>query len=77
MGAATDSEITGYEALREGGLGYAVLDSRQTLTIGKHTATFDCIATLIWKRTPTGWKESRWHCPVISSDVPAALRAAT
>lgn len=77
MGASTDSEITGYEALRNGALGYGVLDFRQTLTVAGLTATFDCIATLIWKQTPAGWKESRWHCSVISSDVPEALRAAT
>ncbi len=77
MGASTDSEITGYEALRSGDLGYGVLDFRQTLTVAGLTATFDCIATLIWKQTPEGWKESRWHCSVISSDVPEALQAAT
>ena len=77
MGASTDSAITGYEALVNGDLGYGVLDFRQTLTVAGSTATFDCIATLIWKQTPDGWKESRWHCSVISSDVPDALRAAT
>ncbi len=77
MGAATDSDITGYEALQSGSLGYAVLDFRQTLTVAGMTATFDCIATIIWKQTPAGWKESRWHCSVISSDVPEALKAAT
>ena len=46
MGASTDSEITGYEALRNGGLGYGVLDFRQTLTVAGQTATFECIATL-------------------------------
>lgn len=75
MGADTDSEITGYQALERGDLGYGVLDFRQTLTIGDLVATFDCIATLIWKRTESGWKESRWHCSVISSDVPEAMRA--
>lgn len=77
MGATTDSEITGYEALHDGNLGYGVLDFRQTLSVAGTKATFDCIATLIWKRTPSGWKESRWHCSVISSDIPEALRAAT
>jgi ketosteroid isomerase-like protein len=76
MGAETDSEITGYEALVSGDLGYGVLDFRQTLSLAGMTATFDCIATLIWKRTPSGWKESRWHCSVISSDIPEAMRAA-
>lgn len=76
MGAETDSEVTSYDALVSGDLGYGVLDFRQTLSVGGMTATFDCIATLIWKRTPSGWKESRWHCSVISSDIPEAMRAA-
>jgi ketosteroid isomerase-like protein len=76
MGATTDSEILGYDALRSGDLGYAVLDFRQTLAVAGLVATFDCIATLIWKWTPQGWKESRWHCSVISSDVPEGLRTA-
>ncbi|MGB7979692.1 MAG: nuclear transport factor 2 family protein [Candidatus Nanopelagicales bacterium] len=75
MGAATDSEILGYQALRRGDLGYGVLDFRQTLTVAGVVATFDCIATLIWKRTSSGWVESRWHCSVISSEVPESLRA--
>lgn len=77
MGAQTDSDITGYEALRSGDLGYGVLDFTQTLTVADVTARFECVATLIWKRTPSGWKESRWHCSVISSDVPDELRSAT
>ncbi|HYO18748.1 MAG TPA: hypothetical protein VES02_08810 [Dermatophilaceae bacterium] len=57
MGAATDSEILGYQALQRGDLGYGVLDFRQTLTVAGAVATFDCIATLIWKRSSTGWVE--------------------
>jgi ketosteroid isomerase-like protein len=76
MGAATDSEITGYQALHGGDLGYGVLEFRQSLTVAGVTATFDCIATIIWKRTPSGWRESRWHCSVISSDVPDEMRRA-
>ncbi|HYN74836.1 MAG TPA: nuclear transport factor 2 family protein [Candidatus Limnocylindria bacterium] len=76
LGAETDSEVTGYQALVSGDLGYGVLDFRQTLSIGELVATFDCIATIIWKRTPGGWRESRWHCSVISSDIPAAMSGA-
>jgi len=75
MGAVTDSEITGYEAIESGDMGYSVLDFRQTLEVSGLVATFDCIATLIFKRTPDGWRESRWHCSVISSDIPDALVA--
>ena len=75
MGALTDSEITGYEAIESGDMGYSVLDFRQTLEVSGLVATFDCIATLIFKRTPDGWRESRWHCSVISSDIPDELVA--
>ena len=73
MGAATDSEIVDYHAIETPDLGYSVLDFRQTLTVGGHRASFDCIATIIWKHTAAGWREARWHASVISSDVPAEL----
>ncbi|MGF1663730.1 MAG: nuclear transport factor 2 family protein [Kineosporiaceae bacterium] len=73
MGAATDSEVLAYDALAAGDLGYGVLEFRQTLTVGPHTATFDCVATIVWKRTPEGWRESRWHCSVLSRHVPPEL----
>lgn len=75
LGADTDSEVTGYQALVSGDLGYGVLDFQQSLTVGGLVATFECIATVIWKRTATGWKESRWHCSVISSDLPPEMTA--
>lgn len=73
MDASTDSVILDYQAVDHGTLGYGVLEFRQTLTVGTHVATFDCIATIVWKLTATGWREARWHASVISSDVPAAL----
>ncbi|MGF1648575.1 MAG: nuclear transport factor 2 family protein [Kineosporiaceae bacterium] len=76
MGAATDSEVLAYEALESGDLGYGVLEFRQSLTVGPHTATFDCVATIVWKRTPEGWRESRWHCSVLSRQVPPELASA-
>ncbi|WP_407344249.1 nuclear transport factor 2 family protein [Pengzhenrongella phosphoraccumulans] len=75
MGAATDSQVLAYDARAGADLGYGVLEFRQTLTVGPFTATFDCIATLIWKRSGARWVESRWHCSVISKDVPPELLA--
>lgn len=74
LGATTDSRIDGYEALVEGTMGYSVLDFTQTLSVGELHASFECIATIIWKQTADGWRESRWHASVISSDVPDELR---
>ena len=76
MDAATDSLILDYKALSQGTLGFGVLEFRQTLTVGPHVATFDCMATIIWKLTEQGWREARWHASLISSDIPAALATA-
>ena len=73
MDASTDSVILDYQAVSHGTLGFGVLEFEQTLTVGAHVATFVCVATIIWKLTPHGWREARWHASVISSDVPAAL----
>lgn len=75
MDAATDSEILGYAAVAESSLGYSVLDFRQTLTVGDLTASFDCLATIIWKSTPDGWREARWHASVISKNIPDGFGA--
>ena len=77
MGAETDSEILDYHATATEELGYSVLDFRQFLTVGSTAATFDCIATIVWKRTPKGWREARWHASVIDADVPPELVDAT
>lgn len=76
MGAATDSEVLAYDAREAADLGYGVLEFRQTLVVGPLTATFDCIATLIWKWAGDRWVEARWHCSVISKDVPPELLTA-
>ena len=75
LSAATDSEVLDYVAVEEQSLGYSVLDFRQTLTIGELTATFECVATIIWKSTPDGWREARWHASVISTEIPDGFAA--
>jgi len=74
--AATDSEIQAYQAIETEELGYSVVEFRQSLTIGELTAYFDCVATVIWKATPDGWKESRWHVSLLSTDIPAGFPTA-
>ena len=73
MNASTDSVILDYKALNEGTLGFGVLEFQQVLTVGPHVATFECVATIIWKLTADGWREARWHASILSSDVPEAL----
>jgi hypothetical protein len=68
--ADTDSEIINYQAVRDQSFGYSVVEFRQSLTVGDSTATFDCIATIVWKKTARGWREARWHGSVISSQIP-------
>lgn len=75
MGATTDSRIDDYQAVATDDLGYSVLDFTQTLAVGGHVASFECVATIVWKRTPAGWREARWHASVISSHVPDELRS--
>lgn len=70
MGAGTDSEILAYDAVEGADLGYSVVEFRQSLTLGDTIAHFDCVATIVWKRTPQGWKEARWHVSLLSADVP-------
>jgi ketosteroid isomerase-like protein len=76
LGADTDSEILDYRAIAHDTLGFSVLEFRQSLSIGEHTATFDCITTIVWKRTPDGWREARWHGSVVSSVIPEGMLAA-
>lgn len=76
MHASTDSVVLDYQAVSHDTLGFGVLEFRQTLTVGPHVATFDCVATIVWKLTPDGWREARWHASIISSDVPTALQRA-
>jgi len=73
MQAETDSEVLDYTAVQSDDLGYSVLEFRQTLSVTGLVASFECIATIVWKRTPEGWREARWHASVISSDVPDGL----
>ena len=71
--AATDSEVLDYRAIAHDTMGFSVLEFRQYLTIGDHTATFDCVTTIVWKHTPAGWREARWHGSVVSSIVPDGM----
>lgn len=75
LGAETDSLVLDYRAFVDDRLGWSVLEFRQYLELGEHVATFDCVATIIWKRTPDGWREARWHCSVLSQDIPDELMA--
>ena len=70
LDAATDSEILAYDATTSEELGFSVLEFRQTLSSAGLTASFDCIATIVWKATPDGWREARWHASVLTAEVP-------
>lgn len=71
MNAETDTEITDYNALVRGELGYSVVKFTQRLGVGGVNQYFRCIVTIIWKKTPAGWKESRWHVSLVSVDDPS------
>lgn len=68
--ASTDSEILDYRAMKTSDMGFAVVEFRQSLGIADVTAHFNCVATIVWKATPEGWKEARWHVSLLSTDIP-------
>lgn len=76
MQAATDSTILAYDAVQSEQMGFSVVEFQQSLAIGQLTATFDCIATIVWKQIDGEWREARWHGSVLSSVVPPELAAA-
>ena len=73
MGAATDSEITAFDTVVSGDLGYAVVEFTQSLSMGDMVADFDCVSTIIWKRVDGTWKESRWHVSLLDADIPEGM----
>lgn len=59
-------EITGYEAVESGDMGYSVVDFDQVFHSGLQRLRFKVIATLIWKKVGGLWKEARYHSSLIS-----------
>ncbi|MEM7349219.1 MAG: nuclear transport factor 2 family protein [Acidobacteriota bacterium] len=67
LGASTDTEVTSYQGIGTAELGYSVIEFRQDIVGPFFIASFDCVATIVWKPTEDGWKEARWHCSVNDS----------
>jgi hypothetical protein len=65
MKADTWSEITGYESVVRGEMGYSVVDFDQLLIVDGKRMRFAVIATIIWKKEGDEWKESRYHSSMI------------
>ena len=65
MNAQTWSEITNYESLQSGDMGYSVVDFDQMLVVGGKKMRFSVLSTIIWKRVEDTWKESRYHCSTL------------
>ena len=63
--ATTWSEVTRYEAMQRGEMGYGVVDFDQILIVGEKKMRFSVIATIIWKQDGDAWKESRYHSSLI------------
>jgi hypothetical protein len=66
MNAQTWSEITRYEAMVQGEMGYGVVDFDQVFIAGGKRMGFAVIATIIWKKAGQEWKEARYHSSLIS-----------
>jgi hypothetical protein len=50
-------------------MAYSVVQFDQFLEVNQQKLKFFCTATIIWKNTPNGWKESRWHVSLIDGPV--------
>lgn len=77
MGARTWSEVTD---LRSEFLGddaaHSAVEFTQFLHVQERTAEFDCVATVVWKRTADGrWVEARWHVSTLGARVPEGFAA--
>ena len=78
MGARTWSTVTD---LRSEFLGataaHSAVEFTQHLELQERTAEFDCVATVVWKRTDDArWVEARWHVSTLEARVPAGFPAA-
>jgi ketosteroid isomerase-like protein len=65
MNAETWSEITNYEAIVDGNMGYCVVDFDQYLVLPNQKMKFKAISTIIWKKVNDVWKESRYHSSLV------------
>lgn len=74
-GMGTDSVITNYQALEGADMGFGVVEFTQYLTLGDLVAEFDCVTTIVWKATPDGWREARWHVSLLDTRIPPELAA--
>jgi ketosteroid isomerase-like protein len=66
MNATTWSEITHFETMVMGDMGYCVADFDQILIHDGNRMRFSVIATIIWKKVNGSWKESRYHSSLVS-----------
>ena len=65
MNAKTWSEITNYQSMVSGYMGYCVVDFDQVLVIDGKRHRFQVLATIIWKQVEGQWKESRYHSSML------------
>ena len=63
--AQTWSEITSYEAVLNGDMGYSVVDFDQIFVTEGEKLRFKVIATIIWKRVDGHWREARYHSSLV------------
>ena len=71
MQATTRTDILNYQVRLSPDMAYSVVQFCQYLKVQEQHLRFFCVATVIWKPTPAGWKEALWHCSLIEGPVPA------
>lgn len=79
MGARTWSTVTDLRSeFLADAAAHSAVEFTQHLQLAQLevTAEFDCVATVVWKRTPDGrWVEARWHVSVLHARVPEGFPA--
>ncbi len=71
MEAEAYTEIMNYRVRTYPAVAWSVVDFCQHLKVQGQPMKYFCAATIVWKLTPDGWKEARWHCSLIDGPLPA------
>ena len=69
MGPDLRTDVQTYHDVQTNDLAYSVVKFVQHVRIIDTHVANHCLATIVWKRTGTEWKESRWHCSLLKKEV--------
>jgi len=71
LNAHTYTTITRYNVLPTAEMALVVAEFTQYLVLGQEQHPFDCVVTIVWKKTPENqWQEARWHVSLLERRAP-------